>query len=345
MTSPILIAGPCAVENEDSLSCTADSLHKLLVAQNRKLHYFRAGIWKPRSMPKAFSGVGEKGLPWLQTIQKKYETPVCVEVNSPEQIDLCENFDIKAIWIGARTSVNPIDVQNIADACKGRNFTVMVKNPMVADLRLWIGNIDRFLSDSTCKVMAIHRGFADSNESVYRNRPNWEIAIDLKVHYPTLPVICDPSHIAGQRNYIAQLSQLAIDYGFDGLMIETHYKPESALSDSNQQLTPDAYAMMLNQLHFKSSPSSPAENELRKQRTLINNIDTQLSVLLQKRMSIVDAISQIKKEHNLPVVQPEQWKKVVSLYQENSIKDDEYQEFINQFLELLHLSSIKRQRK
>ena len=345
MAKPIIIAGPCAVESQEQLSLTANGLKEAFSARGLGLDFFRAGVWKPRSKPSDFAGCGAEALPWLQSLQQKYHIPVCVEVSTAKQLDLCEQYDIKTVWIGARTAVNPLAVQEIATAARNRDFTVMIKNPMVADLKLWIGNIERFLNAGITKIMTIHRGFADSSESVYRNRPSWEIAIDLKVRFPHIPLLCDPSHIAGQRLYIAQLSQIALDYGYDGLMIESHIHPEAALSDAEQQLTPDDLALLLSGLKFKDELSSPAENELRKQRTQIHNIDTQLSVLLNKRMQIVDSIAQIKKEHNLPVVQPEQWNKVVRMYQDNSLQDNDYQEFINKFLELLHQSSIKRQRK
>ena len=345
MQKAIIIAGPCAAESKEQLFLTAQGLKDSLSAKGFSLDYFRVGVWKPRSKPEDFSGIGTEALPWLQEIQQVFDIPVCVEVSTPEQLDWCEKYDIKACWIGARTAVNPFDVQAIADAAKNRDFTFMVKNPMIPDLKLWIGNIERFLNAGITKLMAVDRGCADSNESVYRNNPSWEMAIDLKVRYPQIPLLCDPSHIAGHRQYIAQLSQLALDYGFDGLMIESHYQPSAALSDAKQQLIPADLAEMMAKLQFKDTISSPAEHELRKQRTQIHNIDTQLSVLLSKRMEIVDSIAKIKAEHNLPVVQPEQWNKVVQTYQQNSLQDIDYQKFIENFLELLHQSSIKRQRK
>ena len=345
MSKPIIIAGPCAAESKEQLLLTAQELKENLAAKGLSLDYFRSGVWKPRSKPEDFSGIGNEALPWLREIQQSMGIPVCVEVNAPDQLDCCEQYDIKTCWIGARTAVNPFDVQAIADAAKNRDFTFMVKNPMIPDLKLWIGNIERFLNAGITKLMAVHRGCADSNESVYRNNPSWEMAIDLKVRYPQIPLLCDPSHIAGQRQYISQLSQLALDYGFDGLMIESHCQPSAALSDAEQQLTPVDLAEMLSKLQFKDTITSPAEHELRKQRTLIHNIDTQLSVLLSKRMEIVDSIAKIKTEHNLPVVQPEQWNKVVQTYRQNSLQDIDYHNFIEEFLELLHQSSIKRQRK
>lgn len=345
MAKTIIIAGPCAAENEEQLLLTAKRLKEAMSANGLALDFFRAGVWKPRSKPDDFSGVGEKALPWLQRIQSQFNIPVCVEVIAPEQIDLCEKYGIKAFWIGARTAVNPFDVQEIATAARNRDITMMVKNPIVADLKLWIGNVERFLKAGISQVMAIHRGFADNSESVFRNYPAWELAIDMKVRYPEIPLLCDPSHIAGQRNYIGQLSQIALDYGFDGLMIESHYQPDTALSDAAQQLSPEDLSQLLGQLKFKDSISSPAEIELRKQRTQIHNIDTQISVLLSKRMQLVDTIAKIKTEHNLPVVQPEQWNKVVRTYQDNALQDTDYKNFIDKFLELLHQSSIKRQRK
>ena len=345
MQKAIIIAGPCAAESKEQLFLTAQGLKENLTAKGLSLDYFRVGVWKPRSKPEDFSGIGNEALPWLQEIQQSLGIPVCVEVSTPDQLDSCEQYDIKACWIGARTAVNPFDVQAIADAAKNRDFAFMIKNPLIPDLKLWIGNIERFLNAGITKLMAVLRGCADSNESVYRNNPSWEMAIDLKVRYPQIPLLCDPSHIAGQRQYIAQLSQLALDYGFNGLMVESHYQPATARSDAEQQLTPTDLAEMLSKLQFKDTITSPAEHELRKQRTLIHNIDTQLSVLLSKRMEIVDSIAKIKTEHNLPVVQPEQWNKVVQTYQQNSLQDIDYKTFIENFLELLHQSSIKRQRK
>lgn len=345
MSKSIIIAGPCAVESREQLFATAQELCSLWDFKDLKLNYFRAGVWKPRSEPGSFSGIGTEALSYLQELQQQLNLSVCVEVGSPEQLDLCEKYDIKVVWIGSRTAVNPFDVQEIACAAQGRDLTVLVKNPIISDLKLWAGNVERFLKAGVKEVISVHRGFADGSENVYRNTPGWDLAIDFKVRFPHIPLLCDPSHIAGDRQYIAQLSQLALDYGFDGLMIETHIQPEIALSDAGQQLRPAELIGLLHRLNFKNSISSPAEIELSKQRNLINNIDTQISVLLKKRMMIVDTIAKIKSEHNLPVVQPEQWQKVVARYFENSLEDNEYQDFLNGFLELLHQSSIKRQRK
>lgn len=334
-----MIAGPCAVESEQQLAETAKQLHDEVRARELHLDFFRAGVWKPRSHPESFAGIGEEALPWLAKIQQQYNTPVCVEVMNSKQVELCFKQGIHTVWIGARTAVNPTEVQELADAMQGTPCTVMVKNPLVPDLKLWIGNIERFRKADVSQVMAIHRGFADSNENVYRNAPCWEIPIDLKVAMPDLPILCDPSHLCGSIQWIPQIAQLALNYGFNGLMLECHCAPDKALSDAAQQLTPSSWASLVSQLRFRQNTS---DNDLIKQRALLENVDTQLSTLLYKRMQIVDEIAHIKKEKQLPVVQPKQWQQVRQRYL-NNITDENYRNFIEDFLELLHQASIKRQ--
>lgn len=343
MTNSILIAGPCAAESEEQLTATARFLQEQLNCRNMKLDYFRAGVWKPRSKPSEFKGAGKKALPWLKKIQEDYQVDVCVEVAKPEHIDLCEKYGIKTMWIGGRTTVNPFDVDELADCVRGRDLNIMVKNPVIPDLKLWMGSIERFLNAGVSKVMAIHRGFSEHRENVFRNSPLWEIPIELKVQYPEIPLICDPSHIAGDKRYLKEIAQIALDYGFDGLMLETHYRPETALSDVKQQVTPEELGELLANLIFKSPMNSPTEEKLRKQRNLIEHIDYQISLLLRKRMEVVDTIARIKVENNLPIVNPKQFKKVIENYQVNAMKDEIYQEFIKQYLDLLHQTSIKRQ--
>ncbi len=336
---PILIVGPCAAESAQQVKSTAEELQQELTVVGMAPTFFRAGVWKPRSNPDSFSGVGEEALPWLSNVQESLGLPVCTEVMSPRQVEQCEKAGIMAIWIGARLSVNPTEVQQIADAVRGKPFTVLVKNPIVPDIKLWAGNVERFLKADVLHVMAVHRGFADSQENVYRNAPHWEIPIDLKVRYPELPILCDPSHLCGQTRLIAQVAQLALIYGFDGLMIESHCRPSCALSDVHQQLTPKECAQMLHQLSFKENTPN---RELMVQRALLENVDTQLSELLTKRMHIVDEIAHIKRQNNLAVVQPQQWQQVRERYLHKD-QDTLYEEFIEQFLELLHQNSIKRQ--
>jgi len=333
---PILIAGPCAAESEQQVLSTAQQL----IEQGVAIDFFRAGVWKPRSNPNSFSGVGELALSWLAKVQQQYNVPVCVEVMTPDQVSLCEKHGIYGIWIGARTSVNPTLVQQIADEVKNKPFTVLVKNPMVPDLKLWAGNVDRFLNAQVKQVMAVHRGFADAAEQLYRNAPCWEIPIDLKVLFPDLPILCDPSHLCGQRQWIAKVAQQAVVYGFDGLMVECHCNPEEAMSDAAQQLTPAQWKTLIEQLNFRENLPNP---ELFQQRALLEHVDLQLSELLAKRMRIVDQIAEIKRNNNLAVVQPHQWQQVKERYLKEG-QDFKYQQFIEQFLELLHQSSIERQK-
>lgn len=337
---PILIAGPCAAESESQLITTAEQLHEVAKRQGLSLDYFRAGVWKPRSNPNSFMGVGEQALSWLGEVQRRFGFCVCTEVMNAQQVELCEKAGITALWVGARTGVNPADVQKIADAVKDKPFTILIKNPLVPDLKLWQGNIERFLQAGVKQVMAVHRGFADGNENIYRNAPCWEIPIDLKVSFPELPILCDPSHLCGQTKWIPQIAQLALNYGFNGLMMECHCNPSEALSDADQQIIPAEWGNLIQNLTFKiNAPNA----DLIKQRALLEHVDTQLSELLVKRMAIVDDIARIKKENNLPVVQPQQWQQVKERYLKEG-QDPAYREFLAQFLELLHQASIQRQK-
>lgn len=336
----IWIAGPCAAESREQVLTTAEQLVMCAHNNNIPLHYYRAGVWKVRSAPDSFAGAGEVALVWLQEVQQHYGIPVCTEVMNAEQVELCAKHDIHNVWIGARTAVNPIDVQQIADAVRHSDFTVMVKNPMIPDLKLWIGNIERFQKADIRQVMAIHRGFPDAKENVYRNAPLWHIPIDLKVLLPELPILCDPSHLCGQVRLIPEIAQLAMNYGFNGLMTECHYQPAQALSDTGQQLSPKEWVTLISQLDLRTDGS---DLELLKQRTVLENIDHQISELLYQRMKTVDEIADIKRKNHIAVVQPQQWQQVVQRYMKHT-EDTAYQNFIEQFLELLHQSSINRQK-
>ncbi len=339
MKERIWIAGPCAAESREQILATARQLVGQAEVANLKMHYFRAGVWKMRSAPGSFTGAGDAALVWMQEVQRNFGVPVCVEVMSPRQVELCAKHDIRVFWVGARTTVNPVEVQQIADAVRHSGFTVMVKNPIVPDLKLWIGNIERFLNADVASVMAIHRGFTDAQENVYRNAPMWQVPIELKVRMPSLPILCDPSHLCGQVRWIPEVAQLAMNYGFDGLMTECHHNPSSALSDAGQQMTPAEWAAMISRLDLRSGI---ANLELVKQRTILENIDNQLSELLYQRMVTVDEIAGIKRKDHIAVVQPQQWQQVVKRYQKHT-EDTLYQDFLEKFLELLHQASIKRQ--
>ena len=345
MMEPIIIAGPCAAESREQLFATAQQICSQFSETNLNLTYFRAGVWKPRSRPSDFTGAGAQALAWMLEIKKTFGFTPCVEIALPEHAEACLKAGINSFWIGSRTTVNPFMVQELADSLRGCQCTVMVKNPVTPDLKLWAGDIERLMKNGLTDIIAIHRGFTQSGENLYRNAPVWQIPIELKLQFPEIPLVCDPSHLTGAPSHIASVSQLALDFGFDGLMIETHCDPAAALSDSAQQITPAELARTLSTLVFKSQTTSPAENALRKQRTLIDNIDSQIGELLAKRMQVVDNIALIKKENNLPLVQPSQWSKVVGNYKKNAPEDRHFQDFIDKFLELLHQQSIERQTK
>lgn len=335
----IWIAGPCAAETREQVLETARQLVEQSRLASIKLDYYRAGAWKVRSTPDSFTGAGENALPWLEEVQETWQVPVCVEVMNTRQVELCAKHDIHTVWVGARTAVNPTEVQQIADAVRHSGFTVIVKNPVIPDLKLWIGNIERFLKADVRQVMAVHRGFPDAQENVYRNAPVWQIPIDLKVRMPELPILCDPSHLCGQVRWIPEVAQIAMNYGFDGLMTECHCTPQQALSDAEQQMTPMQWAEMITGLDLRNDTP---DLSLVKQRAKLENIDNQLSELLYQRMLISDEIADIKRKNHIAVVQPQQWQQVVKRYLKHP-EDSAYQEFIDKFLELLHQTSIKRQ--
>lgn len=337
-----LIAGPCAAESERQVLETAERLSQVAAGFPCPVTFFRAGVWKPRSSGADFSGAGAEALPWLQEVNRRYGFAACVEVARPQHIESCLQHGINAFWVGARTAVNPFAVQELADSLKGTDCTLLVKNPAIPDLKLWLGNIERFEKAGVRQLFAVHRGFAVERENALRNAPLWEIPIAFKVARPDLPLLCDPSHIAGQPAYLRQIAQIALDYGFNGLMVETHCQPHAALSDAAQQITPEELSDMLRSLVLKTSTHDP-DQLLRQQRNLIRNIDTQMSQLLAKRMSLVEEIAQIKRENDIPLVQPNQWNSVVGTYQQSALPDEEYQAFLQQFLELLHQYSLKRQ--
>jgi chorismate mutase len=343
--NPLIIAGPCAAETESQVLLTARQLQIEMEQIAMPLAFFRVGVWKPRSKPGCFCGAGKCALKWLPKVQKMLQVPICVEVARPEQIEHCREAGINAIWLGARTTINPFLVQEMADALQGCGFTVMLKNPLSPDLSLWIGAIERMREAGITNLIAIHRGFAERGENILRNVPAWEIPIELKIRFPKIPLLCDPSHLTGDRRYIRTIAQEAMNYGFDGLMIETHYNPAIARSDARQQITPKELAFLLEQLDFRNESETREFANISKEREQLNMIDEQIAELLAKRMRVVDKIALLKQEYHLPIVQPNRWQKVVEQYLAHSLPDTNYQEFIIKFLELLHQSSIKRQNK
>jgi len=343
-TPSILVAGPCAAESKEQLLETAKEIFDI---QRNFLHcfefaFFRCGIWKARTNHGDFQGIGSVSFPWLHEIKKQFGFKICVEVASAEHVAQCLQNNIDAVWIGARTTVNPFLVQEIADAVQNSSITVLVKNPVNPDLNLWAGAIHRFQNVGIKNVLAVHRGFSIDNENVYRNAPCWEIPVALKMKLPDISLLCDISHISGNVSLQQSVAQTALNFGFNGLMAEVHQAPEKALSDSKQQLLPAQFAAMLQTLAFPTSDNL-VDNALFIQRNLIKSIDIQISKLLNKRMEAVDIIAAIKSKHSLSPLQPDQWKKVVAIYEKNGLKDENYKQFLEEFLLLLHRSSLKRQ--
>lgn len=338
----ILIAGPCSAESEYQVTETAKQ-----IAKNGRIKIFRAGIWKPRTEPGNFEGVGEKGFPWLKKVKKETELLTATETATPQHIELClkNNDAIDIIWIGARTTANPFSVQSIADSLKGVNIPVMVKNPLNPDIKLWAGAIERLKKAGISNIAAIHRGFYPFTETNLRNLPKWELAIEMKSLFPDMPVINDPSHICGNRENISEIAQKALNLNLDGLMIETHIDPDNALSDSKQQITPDTLKDMLNTLKFRKSYSDDIEflGQLELFRDQIDSIDFQLLELLNKRMHIVEKIGEYKLKNNVTIFQLRRWLDITKTRKEFGKKIGLDEQYIKKLLQLVHRESIRQQ--
>ncbi len=337
---PLIISGPCGAESEEQLMSTARAIKEI-----GKVHLFRTGIWKPRTRPDSFEGVGVKGLPWLQKVRSELNLPVCIEVANASHVEQALKHDIDVLWVGARTTVNPFSVQEIADALKGVDIPVMVKNPVHPDIGLWIGAVERFLKSGQKKVLAIHRGFHTDLKTRFRNNPLWEIPIELKVLMPELPIICDPSHICGRKDTIQEVAQKALDLGMNGLMIESHINPTQALSDAEQQLTPAALNQILSQLNFRnqSIDDSKFNNELLQLRNIIDELDSELISVLKKRSGIIERIGEYKKLNHVTIFQLERWKEILRTRTEWSNKEGFPSDFTEKFCQLLHEESIRIQ--
>jgi chorismate mutase len=337
---PLLIAGPCGAETEEQVLQTAE-----LLSQNKNIKLFRAGIWKPRTRPNAFEGVGEKGLAWLTQVQKQYNLKTAVEVANAQHTELALKHGVDVLWIGARTTVNPFSVQEIADVLKGVDIPVFIKNPIHADVQLWLGAIERISNAGITKLAAIHRGFHYAGKTKYRNKPFWELAIELKTLVPELPIICDPSHISGNRELIPQVAQKALDLGMNGLMIESHINPSVALSDAQQQLTPDALMTILTNLVYRQASSQSIEftDKLSQFRNMIDEVDDELINVLKKRMSIIQEIGDYKKEHHITIFQLERWQEILRTRAQWAEKIGIPKAFIEKTCQLLHEESIRIQ--
>ena len=337
---PLVISGPCSAETEEQVIETAVRLQK-----TGKVDMLRAGIWKPRTRPGSFEGIGTKGLPWMQKAKQITGLPVTVEVATGKQVEDALHFDVDVLWIGARTTVNPFSVQEVADALKGVDIPVMVKNPVNPDLELWIGALERLNKAGITKLAAIHRGFSSSEKGPFRNAPMWDIAIELKTRIPDLDIICDPSHISGNRELIALISQKALDLDMVGLMIESHINPDAAWSDAKQQVTPAALAKIIDGLVVRSASSDNKsfKDTLSILREQIDVLDDEIMQKLSARMKISEKIGQYKKENNVTILQVARWEEIIQTRIALGKAMGLNAEFTNDLLKLIHQESIQVQ--
>ncbi len=341
LNHPLVIAGPCSAETEEQVLEVAHEL------KNTDATIFRAGVWKPRTRPGTFEGNGVKALPWMQKVKEQTGLMTAVEIANAHHAELALAFDIDVLWIGARTAVNPFAVQEIAEAIKGTDKIVLVKNPINPDLALWIGAIERFFKMGVKNLGAIHRGFSSFRKSKYRNVPSWQIAIDLKSRYPNLPMINDPSHITGNRALIQEVSQTALDLKFDGLMIETHCNPDKAWSDAAQQITPVRLKEIIRDIRVRKDSFEKEEyiSKLNAIRQEINAKDDQLLETLAERMALVHNIGLAKKESNVAVLQTSRWHEILEKVVLKAEEQGLSREFIEKIFKAIHQESISHQEK
>ncbi len=334
---PFIIAGPCSAETEEQVMNTARGL-----AQHG-IKVFRAGIWKPRTKPGGFEGVGAVGLHWLKRVKTELGMYTAIEVATAKHVREALANDVDILWIGARTSVNPFAVQEIADALEGIDIPVFIKNPVNPDLDLWIGAIERIYNSGIRRIAAIHRGFSTFDKKIYRNLPQWHIPIELHRQLPNLPIICDPSHIGGKRELIAPLCQQAMDLNFDGLIIESHCNPDKAWSDASQQITPDVLDFILNNIIIRDmTQSTESLTALRRQ---IDELDNSLLELLARRMRVSNEIGVYKKEHNMPILQEKRYDEILQNRIAQAIEMDMDGEFMKTILVAIHEESIRHQQE
>jgi chorismate mutase len=336
---PLVIAGPCSAETEEQLINTAKEL-----AKDERVGYLRAGIWKPRTRAGGFEGVGEPGIEWLQSARAETGLPVATEVANPSHLEKVLKANIDLIWIGARTAANPFAVQEIADALKGSNIPVLVKNPINPDVKLWIGAIERIQKAGIERVGAIHRGVSQFEKSLYRNPPEWRIPLLLREEFPDMLLINDPSHIAGNRELIFKVAQKALNLNFDGLMIESHITPEKAWSDADQQLTPSELSLVMTRLiQRKENPAETSNEDLNELRKIISHIDEEFLEMMAHRLEVASRIAEIKKDNNMTVYQKTRWLKMTKHYQKRARELDMPENFVSNLFHEIHEASINRQ--
>ena len=339
---PLIIAGPCSAETREQ---TLETCRR--VAATGLVHILRAGVWKPRTKPGSFEGVGMKGLVWMNEARQETGLPFGVEVATPKHVEAALEFGADVLWVGARTTGNPFSVQDIADALRGTDVTVLVKNPMNPDIDLWAGAVARFQNAGGRKLGLIHRGFSAYGVSRYRNNPMWHLAIEMRSRMPELPMICDPSHIAGKREYLREVAQKGADLNFDGLIIESHICPAQALSDAAQQVTPDDLETLLRSIVWRQSTTDNPEykDQLSALRRQIDQIDAETFELLSKRMRVAEQIGRVKRQNNVAILQGGRWNSIVEKVVAQAPQLGVSEEFLKTVLEAIHLESINLQNK
>jgi len=336
---PMIIAGPCSAETEEQVLSTAREIAKI-----NGVKIYRAGLWKPRTRPKQFEGVGEKGFAWLKKVKEETGLLITTEVATPHHVEACLKNDIDILWIGSRTVVNPFSVNEITESLKGVDIPVMVKNPINPDINLWLGALERVNFVGIKKIIAIHRGFYALRKSVFRNPPMWEIPIELKRIAPNLPIITDPSHICGNRKMLFHISQKAFDLEMNGLMIESHINPANAKSDAEQQIVPKELNKLLSKIEFrKSSGSAEFQNKLSQLRSEIDGIDNDLIDILSSRMDTIKEIGKFKRKNKITILQLKRWSHIIENRINNGIDKGLNKEFLIKLLELVHIESIRIQ--
>lgn len=332
---PLVISGPCSAETEEQVMRTATDLHR------HGVRIFRAGVWKPRTKPGGFEGIGEPALPWLTRVQKELGLLVATEVATPAHVEAALRHGVDILWVGARTVANPFAMQELADSLRGADVPVLVKNPVSPDLELWIGGLQRLNQAGVKRLAAIHRGFSSYEHQLYRNRPLWHIAIELHRRIPDLPILCDPSHMGGHRELIAPLCQQAMDLGFRGLMIESHCCPAKAWSDAEQQLAPEVLAGILQRLTIRTE--QPVTDELADFRQRIDQCDDELLNVLGRRLAVCREIGQYKRQRNMQIVQPVRYNEILLRRGEEAIPSGLSTSFVRELFERIHEESVLQQ--
>lgn len=339
---PLVIAGPCSAESREQLLDTCERLARL-----GRVDVLRAGLWKPRTRPDSFEGVGDCGLKWLAEARARTGLPVVTEVASARHVEGVVRHALDGVWVGARTTVNPFLVQEIADAVAESDLWVLIKNPMHADVELWAGAVERFLKAGVAaeRIGLVHRGFSTSNHWRYRNDPMWHLAFDMRRRFPSLPLICDPSHICGCRDLLTEVAQQAANLNFDGLIIESHCRPDAAWSDARQQITPERLGELLEALSWRSECSHDAEyvRTLAACRSEIDQLDAEIFELLSRRMHVADRIGRVKRENDVMILQSERWAEVVERVVARSSEWQLSEEFLRTVLDAIHNESIEHQ--